>query len=302
MKTPATNPILVLILALSLLVALASANTAASINGDDALNSGDVLVGPCGVPGAVGPTGVNDDFTNRSVNTGIANVPPGGVTLAAGTVVFRNTIQNTGVADDVFTLTAPIVPAGFAVELSTDQGDSYVAIGQQSPGVALRLAYRAAAIVFVRVTAPLGLRILTGFDVVIRATSSLTPTAANETINRLYTGFIRIDKSATVVSGSGDSMSAAPGSEIEFTIRYSNVTSGEGVGNSLLTAYHLVISENGNAAPNNWGQTTEHVLGASDTQGGVIVGDRDGSTSLTDMITTLEPGHSGVFKFRRRVK
>jgi hypothetical protein len=249
----------------------------------------------------VGPTGLNDDFTNRSVNTGISNVPPGGVTSAAGTVVFRNTIQNIGVADDVFLLNAPIVPAGFAVELSTDQGDSYVALGSQSPDVALRLAYRAAAIVIVRVTAPSGLKILTGYNIIIRATSSVTPTATNETINRLYTGFIRIDKSATIINGSGDSTLAAPGTEIEFAIKYSNVTSGDGVGNSLLTAYHLVISENGNTAPNNWGQTTEHVIGASDTQGGVIIGDRDGSTSLTDMITTLEPGHSGVFKFRRRV-
>src|ERR1700704_437596 len=62
----------------------------------DTLNVGDVLIGPCGVPGAVGPAGVNDDFTNRSINTGIANVPLGGVTTAAGTIVFRNTIQNTG--------------------------------------------------------------------------------------------------------------------------------------------------------------------------------------------------------------
>jgi|ERR1700686_842954 len=65
---------------------------------DDTLNAGDVLIGPCGVPGAMGPTGVNDDSTNRSINTGIANVPPGGVTTAAGTIVFRNTVQNTGAA------------------------------------------------------------------------------------------------------------------------------------------------------------------------------------------------------------
>jgi hypothetical protein len=269
---------------------------------DDPLNSGDVLVGPCGVPGAIGPTGVNDDFTNRSINTGIANVPPGGVTSAAGTVVFRNTVQNIGVADDLFLLTAPIVPAGFAIEMSTDQGDNYVALEPQNPGVALPLAYRAAAIVLVRVTAPAGLKILTGFDTVFRATSTVTPGAANDTINRLYTGFIRLEKSVTTINGSGNSTVAAPGAEIEFVITYSNVTSGEGVGNSLLTAHNLVISENGNAAPNSWGQTTEHVIGASDTQGGVIIGDRDGSTSLTDLITTLEPRQSGVFKFKRRIK
>lgn len=303
MKSLRTTNRTLSLLALALALIMVSMRAeGAAITGDDEVNSGDVLVGPCGVPGAMGPTGVNDDFTNRSINTGIANVPPGGVTSAAATVVFRNTVQNTGVFDDVFLLTAPIVPAGFAIEISTDFGDNYVALEPQNPGVALRLAYRAAAIVLVRVTAPAGLKILTGFDTVIRATSTVTPTAANDTTDRLYTGFIRLEKSVTIIDGSGNSTVAAPGAEIEFAITYSNVTSGEGVGNSLLTAHNLVITENGNAAPNSWGQTTEHVIGASDTQGGVIIGDRDGSTSLTDMITTLEPRQSGVFKFKRRIR
>jgi len=303
MKSPRTTNRTLSLLALSLAVILVSiVAEGAVITGDDEVNSRDVLVGPCGVPGAMGPTGVNDDFTNRSINTGIANVPPGGLTSAAATVLFRNTVQNTGVADDLFLLTAPVVPAGFAIEISTDQGDNYVALEPQDPGVALRLAYRAAAIVLVRVTAPAGLKILTGFDTVIRVASTVTPSAANDTIDRLYTGFIRLEKSVTTINGPGNSAVATPGAEIEFAITYSNVTSGDGVGNSLLTAHNLVITENGNAAPNNWGQTTEHVIGASDTQGGVIIGDRDGSTSLTDMITILEPRQSGVFKFKRRIK
>lgn len=269
---------------------------------DDPLNVGDVLIGPCGVPGAMGPTGVNDDFTNRSINTGIAHVPPGGVTTTADTIVFRNTVQNTGGADDVFVISAPVVPAGFTIGISINSGDSYSVLEPQGRGVTLPLAYRAAGIVLVRVTAPAGLRVLTGFDVVVRATSTATVTAANETIDRLYTGFVRLDKSTAVVNGSGNSTVAGPGAEIEFAITYSNVSTAAGVGNSLLTAYNLVISENGNATPNNWGQTTEHIIGASDTQGGTIIGDRDGSTSLTDMITTLEPGQSGVFKFKRRVR
>jgi len=266
---------------------------------DDTLNPGDVLIGPCGVPGAVGPAGVNDDFTNRSINTGIANVAPGGVTTAAGTIVFRNTIQNTGGADDVFIITAPIVPAGFTVEISVNNGASYATV--EPPGIAFPLAYRAAGIALVRVTAPAGIKILNGFDVVIRATSTATLTATNETIDRLYTGFIRLDKSSAVVNGSG-SATVAPGAEIEFAVTYSNITTAAGVGNSLLTAYNLVINENGNATPNNWGQTTEHITGASDTLGGVIIGDRDGSTSLTDIVTALEPGQTGVFKFKRRVR
>ena len=276
----------------------------AVITDDRPLNIGDVLIGPCGVPGAMGPTGVNDDFTNRSVNTGIANVPPGGVTTAAATVVFRNTVQNTGAGDDVFMISAPTSPAGFMVEISIDNGDHYARLEPANPSVAMAIGYRAAAIMLVRITAPAGLQILTGFDTVIRATSTATPAATNDTIDRLYTGFIRLDESATVVNATGadGSAMATPGAEIEFAITYSNVSSASGVGNSLLTAHNLVISENGNSAPNNWGLTTEHVVGASDTQGGQIIGDRDGSTSLTDIVSTLEAGQSGVFKFKRKVK
>ncbi len=276
----------------------------AILPGDGSLNIGSVLIGPCGVPGAMGPTGVNDDFTNRSLNTGIGNVPPGGLTNAAGTVVFRNTVQNTGGGDDAFFMSAPRAPAGFTIEISIDDGDHYVTLSPSGPGVTLPVGYRAAAIVLVRITAPAGLEILTGFDTVIRATSTAMPAAANDTVDRIYTGFIRLDKSATVVDANGtvSSAVATPGAEIEFAISYSNVSSATGIGNSLLTAHNLVISENGNAAPNNWGKTTVHMIGASDTLGGHIIGDATGSTSLTDIVSIVEAGQSGVFKFKRRVK
>jgi hypothetical protein len=276
----------------------------AVLTDDVPLNIGDVLIGPCGVPGAMGPTGVNDDFTNRSVSTGIANVPPGGVTTAPATVVFRNTVQNTGAGDDLLLISAPTPPAGFMVEISIDNGDNYFSLEPAISSVPMAIGYRAAAIILVRITAPAGLEILNGFDTVIRVTSSATPTATNDTIDRLYTGFIRLDKSATVVNATGTdgSAMATPGTELEFAITYANVSSASGVGNSLLTAHNLVITENGNSAPNNWGLTTEHIVGASDTQGGYIIGDRDGSTSLTDIVSTLEAGQSGVFKFKRKVK
>ncbi len=266
------------------------------------LNVGDVLIGPCGVPGAIGPAGINDDFTNRSISTGIANAGPGGVTTAPGTIVFRNTLQNTGAGDDLFVLSAPTTTVGFVIEMSVDNGDNYLRLDPSHPSLTLAVAYRAAAIILVRINAPAGLKLLTGFDTVIRATSTATPAAANETIDRLYTGFIRLDRSAKVVQPTGGAAVTAPGTEIEFAVTYANVSSVAGVGNSLLTAHNLVISENGNSASNNWGPTTEHIVGASDTQGGVIVGDRAGSTSLTDIVTTLEAGQTGVFKFKRKVK
>jgi hypothetical protein len=290
-------------MSLCLAMILLSMSAQGAVTNDDApLNVGDVLMGPCGVPGAMGPAGINDDFTNRSINTGIAYVGHGGVTTAPGTIVFRNTLQNTGAGNDLFVLSAPITTAGFVIEMSIDNGENYITLETSRPSITLAVAYRAAAIILVRVNAPAGLKPLTGFDTVIRATSTATPTAANDTIDRLYTGFIRLDRSATVVKPTGGAAVTTPGAEIEFAVAYANISSVAGVGNSLLTAHNLVISENGNSAPNNWGATTEHIVGASDTQGGVIVGDRPGSTSLTDIVTTLEAGQTGVFKFKRKVK
>jgi hypothetical protein len=292
---------LLLVVAACLAIAFFSiAGKGAAFSDDIELNPGDVLIGPCGVPGAMGPTGVNDDFTNRSINTGIANVAPGGFTTASGSIVFRNTIQNTGSGDDVFLISAPRSPQGFTIEISIDNGDHYVALNGAGANAALAVAYRAAVILLVRITVPAGLNLLTGFDTVIRATSTATATAVNETIDRIYTGFIRLDKSATVLNT--ESGLAKPGAEIEFIITYSNVSSIAGVGNDLLTAHNLVISENGSSAPNNWGDTTEHVVGASDNRGGTIIGDQDGSKSLTDIVSILEAGQTGVFKFRRRVR
>ncbi len=276
----------------------------AAIIGDDKSNVGGVLVGPCGLPGAEGPTGINDDFTNRSIDAGIANVPPGGVTTAAGTIVFRNMAQNVGTGDDVFVITAPSVPAGFRIEISSDEDASFVALDSWNPSFALPVAHGAAAIFFVRVTAPAGLKVLTGFDTVIRAMSTVTPTATNETIDRLYTGFIQLDKTVTVINSTGVGGPTDPvsGAEIDFAVKYVNVSSADGIGSSLLTAHNLVIKEDGKAPLNNWGATTDHIVGASDSQGGMIFGDREGSSSLSDIITTLEAGRTGIFKFRRRIK
>ncbi|HXM50631.1 MAG TPA: hypothetical protein VN956_22505 [Pyrinomonadaceae bacterium] len=265
---------------------------------------GAVLLGPLGQPGATGPNSNNDDFTNRSVTAGIGNVPPGGITTAAGTLVFTNTVQNSGNANDTFALTVPTVPTGFTVEISIDGGLTYTTVQPGNGSVSLPVAFGASANFLTRVTAPAGLSVFTGFDVTIRATSTNTPSAVNDTINRLYTGFVRFDKTATVINstGIGSATDAVPGAEIEYAITYTNVSSAGGSGNHVLTANNIVITESGNLAPSTWGTTTEHVVGASDTHSGVIVGDLAGSTLLTDTVATLGPGQSGVFKFRRRIK
>ncbi len=141
----------------------------------------------------------------------------------------------------------------------------------------------------------------------------VSPANYNETIDRLYTGFLQLTKTATIynptgngtagdaLTGGGDSV---PGAIITYSINYSNISVTGGTNNIQLTASGIVITENGNAAPNNWGTTTDQVAGsASDAHAGaVITGDAAGSTSLTDTVGTLGAGQSGTFTFKRRIK
>lgn len=267
--------------------------------------AGDVLIGPFGAPDAAGPTSQNDDFTNRSIDSGLAGVAPGGATTAGDSVVFTNTVRNDGNTNDVFNITAPTVPAGFTVEISTDGGVTFTQVQPGNGSVSLPVAFGASASVWVRVTAPAGIEVLRGYDTVIRATSTITPAESNDTINRLYTGFLQISKAATVINGTGvgGATDAVPGAEIEYVITFRNISTTGGAGNAQLTATNIVITEDGNAAPNNWGATTDQVVGsASDSNGGTITGDAAGSTTLTDTVATLAPQQSGTFRFRRRIR
>ena len=264
---------------------------------------GSVLIGPSGQPGAVGPTTNNDDYSNRSVSAGIAGVAFGGVTTASGTVDFINTVSNTGNANDVMTLSTPTTAPGFTVAISTDGGATFTTVSGGGT-VTLAIALGGQANITVRITAPAGNLVLTGFDTTIRARSGNTPASTNETIDRLYTGFLRVDKTATVTNatGVGGPTDAVPGAVIEYTITYLNISSSGGTNNLTLTASSIVITEDGNAAPNNWGATTSQVVGsASDTNGGTLTGDSAGSSVLTDSVASLAPGQSGTFKFRRTI-
>lgn len=262
---------------------------------------GSVLIGPSGAAGAVGPTDNNDDYTNKSVNTGIAGVAPGGVTTALGQLVYVNTVQNTGNTSDTFTIDAPTVPAGFTVEVSTDGGTNYTTVSGGG-SVSLAIGYGASANIHVRITEPAGRTVLTGFDTVIRATSTVTPGANNRTIDRLYTGFVRLVKSYTVSNGTGvgGATDAVPGAVITYSITYENISTSNGDANCVkLTAQNLVITEDGLAAPNNWGTYTTHTGTAGDSGSGVVV--VVSPTVYTDTIASLAPGASAIFTFQRSI-
>ncbi len=264
---------------------------------------GSALIGPFGFPTASGTT-INDDYTNRSVTTGIGGIAFGGVTNADGTLIYSNTLTNFGNANDTFDVSVPTAPAGFTVEISLD-GTAYTVMTTNS--VSVPIGFGGTATIYVRVTAPAGTPVLeeSGFDVIVRSTPQLTPAAYNETIDRLYTGFLRMDKTAPVTNGTGvgGASDPVPGAVIEYTVVYRNLSSTGGTGNSPLTVTNLVITEDGTAGPNNWATHTIHVTGsANDSGSGVIGGDTDLSSVLTDTIATLAPQATGTFKFRRVIK
>jgi hypothetical protein len=205
---------------------------------------GGVLIGPLGQPGAIGPTNNNDDYTNRSVAAGIAGVAPGGTTTASSTITFTNTIQNTGNANDTFTLTAPTVPSGFTVKISTDGGTNYTTVsGGGSATVTVNFGSQSS--ILVQITAPSGQTILTGYATTIRATSGNNGSVLNETIDRLYTGYLHLNKSLAVTNGTGvgGATDAVSGAEVQYTVTYTNISSSGGTGNSTLIATNFVTAD-----------------------------------------------------------
>lgn len=264
------------------------------------LEVGSVLIGPNGAPNATGTT-QNNDYTNLSVDAGIGTVAPSGVTTAGDSVVFTNTIQNTGNASDTYTITAPTVDALLtSVEVSTNGGGSYTTISGGG-SVTLVVGLGASANILVRVTAPAGLTVLTGYESVIRATSGNTPASNNETIDRLWTGFVRLDKTVIVTNatGVGGPTDPVPGADISFAVTYTNVTTSTGSGNANLTSTNLVITEDGNAAPNNWGTRTTHVSHSDPNPNATVA--HPSPPVYTDTITTLGAGGSGTFTVVRRI-
>jgi hypothetical protein len=280
---------------------------------------GGVLIGPVGQPAATGPGNSNNtDFTNRSVTTGITGVPPCAgppnaacSTNAAGFIVFANTVRNTGNATDTFTLTAPSVPVNFVVGVSLNPAGPFTTISGGGSFVLAPLARNTNADVYVRVDAPAVQAILTGFDSAIQAASANTPANTNLTIDRLYTGFVRLDKSVTVVDATDNPSATIPGAIIVYQITYTNIMTvpAAGSNSSALTATSLVITEDGAVGGNNWATYTTQVIAPApsvSTAGGTVTdGAGNPVTALTNVlkgnVPSLAPGETGTFRFRRLI-
>ena len=109
-------------------------------------------------------------------------------------------------------------------------------------------------------------------------------------------------KSYTVsnATGVGGATDPVPGAVITYNITYENISTSNGDASCVkLTAQNLVITEDGLAAPNNWGTFTTHTGTPSDSGSGVVV--IVNATTYTDTIASLAPGASAVFSFQRSI-
>jgi hypothetical protein len=98
----------------------------------------------------------------------------------------------------------------------------------------------------------------------------------------------------------GGATDAVPGAVITYNITYLNVSSSNGDANCVkLTASNLVVTEDGLAAPNNWGTYTTNSGAPSDSGSGVV--NTVSATKYTDTVASVAPGASGIFTFKRSI-
>ena len=301
----------------------------------------DLLNGPDGAPDAVGPTGTNDDFTNKSVPYSDGNPP---------VVEFTNTVDNSG-NEDGWVRLEPITPAdptdlptgttatiiapdGTRVEYTYD-GTTWSKTTPTDPDIIVPIRADNGTpggddefdygVEVDLPNDPANIDELDSFPVPILATfagvtdvqaedvangnngidtTDITnvldvSTTTNTTIDRLYTGFLELVKTAQVVRGDGPEVSGnpAPGNHIRYRVTYRNISETEIApmqGNVLLTASDLAILEDGTelgcpAAPadaNNWAFD-------NDTNGDLDTRHVQSSVDLTN----LDDGSTGTVLF-----
>jgi hypothetical protein len=270
-----------------------------------------ILNGPQNAPDALGPSGQNnDDFTNKSslVPAGIAP----GSTIDPQSVGFTNTIKNSGTNPGTIVLvptppaTATDLPNDTVVTISYN-GLSTAYTYKVTAGVGA-FSLNSGSTVFnipnvaaganinygVEVDLPPGTQLSTdinrGFPVPITAfidgnsNNSLDANEArNITIDRVYTGFLKLQKFSRILQGTSSlavgtgqdqfattpdvdadktndvPRTPVPGNIIEYQIRYSNISEPQaGTGNVILNVDKLVITEDGTtkddtpSGTNNW--------------------------------------------------
>jgi hypothetical protein len=308
--------------------------------------------GPENAPDAIGPTNVNDDFTNKSSNVP-PNTPPGSTTDPAP-VGFTNTVKNSGTDAGLLTL-APKAPANpadlpngttvtvtygadsvsytynagvFAITASTTGGQP-IKVPNFDPNKVVNYG--------VEVNLPAGTPLSTdalptdpekGYPVTIEAAIDNYTTdanndgikdggndgvadAVNSTIDRVYTGFLKMVKESRILPGTGPAPLAAdvafslapknpsPGNIIEYRISYSNISEAQaGTGNVLLNASNVKVVEDGTVSlaigdgKNNWALDND-ADGKIDTSN-VVGSARDSGTSTINFFSGKPAVNAGA--------
>lgn len=337
----------------------------------------DVFNGPEGTPDAIGPTSNNDDFTNKSSFVPPNQAP--GSTLDPPGVAFTNTVKNSGTDPNNISLvpTKPTNPADLPVgtlvtitygsesksyiwngneflydvdrnpsttndQSPIDATSEYITISNVAPGTNVNYGVE----VNLPANTPLSTDIDRGFPVPITAfvddgTPGLGLEPRNTTIDRVYTGFLKLVKESRILPGTGpavqgndgtfssDPKKPAPGNIIEYRITYKNISEAQaGTGNILLRADKVVITEDGTTGGNNWALDndsdgkidTSNIVGSARDSGAATINfyngnpatnssiDQTGTTVNTDVTKYVDtvtgnvaPGESRTFTFQRKV-
>lgn len=275
------------------------------------INTSSLLNGPDGQPGAQGPTNDNNtDFTNKS-SLVPANTAPGSK-IDPSAVSFTNTVENGGSSSASIVViptppaTAGDLPANTTVTITDPDNASNTAtytyngtaftLTSGTP-VTLTVAAGSTDNYNVTVDLPTNTDLSTdtekGYPVPITAFVDVdgdktldAGEITNITIDRVYTGFLKLVKFSRILQGTGPAVGTgqgdfestpaaangydpntsvadvartpAPGNIIEYQIRYKNVASennvsGTSSNNAVLNVNKLVITESGILGANsNW--------------------------------------------------
>jgi hypothetical protein len=279
-------------------------NTGSGSDGEDNIFSISYLLnGPKLAPSAQGPTDANDDFTNQSTQVPSGTAP--GSSIDPGSITFNNTLRNPGntalsnlslvPSDGTATGTVPTntkvtITYGAQVVTYNYNGTDYVFFS----GTPISTTINATTSVnyTVAVDLPAGTSLSTdtgtGFAVPIVAfvdqgTAGLDVNDSfNTTIDRVYTGYLKLLKESRILVGTGPtvqgtdgtfstgSKSPAPGNIIEYRVTYTNIANdptGAGIGNVILNAANTTITEDGTigSGGNNWALDNAAPAGVIDT-------------------------------------
>lgn len=326
----------------------------------------DILNGPDGVPGASGPTDANDDFTNLSTAVPVGVAP--GDTFNPDAVTFNNTINNPALGGFLSNVTLqPLSPTAAEDADGSAVTGQYGADGDIPVGTLVTISNGIDTAVYsydggtfnfepgttahvnvgdiiagasvdytVQVDLPTG-EALDEVGIPIIAFPEDDPddlpgytdeTTNNITIDRVYTGFMSLVKSARVLDAEGNAripftqsfnpatQNIAPGEFIEYLIEYENIsTPNAGSGNGTISANNFIITENGSANGNTWGSVTSHTQNTVATQGTIEYTDENALNTVTadpvngtrvdeykNTVGVVSPGSSGSLTFRREVK